>query len=79
MRPGFSESHRKALFELTLTLIFPCEALFEQAAVAEDLKIAIGTVNGKLKILVAQGAIEVKRTQRRKIRYRLKPNRRALQ
>lgn len=40
-----------------------------QSDLAEDLKIAIGTVNNRLKRLVAQGAIEVKRTQRRKLRY----------
>jgi DNA-binding MarR family transcriptional regulator len=50
-----------------------------QAALAKDLQIAIGTVNGKLKRLIDQGSIDVKRTQRRKLRYRLTPEGHALQ
>ena len=50
-----------------------------QSDLAQDLKLAIGTVNNRLKRLVAQGSIEVKRTQRRKLRYHLTPEGLALQ
>ena len=50
-----------------------------QSDLAQDLKIAIGTVNNRIKRLAHQGFIEVKRTQRRKLRYRLTPEGHALQ
>ena len=40
-----------------------------QAALAKDLQVAIGTVNRRLQGLVEKGCIQVKRTQRRKLRY----------
>ena len=40
-----------------------------QATLAEDLNIAIGTVNRHLKRLVEKGCINIKRARRRKLRY----------
>ena len=40
-----------------------------QAMLADELKISIGTVNGRLKNLIAKGDIEVKQGRRRKLRY----------
>jgi DNA-binding MarR family transcriptional regulator len=40
-----------------------------QAALAEALKISIGSVNGRLRHMLNRGLIEVKRTRRRKLRY----------
>lgn len=50
-----------------------------QALLAEALNISIGSVNGRLKRLVEQGYIEVKRISRRKLRYIITPKGRALQ
>jgi DNA-binding MarR family transcriptional regulator len=44
-----------------------------QAALAEDLQVAIGTVNGRLQKLVEKGCVQVERTQRRKLRYKVTP------
>jgi len=40
-----------------------------QAKLAEDLGVAVGTVNWHLKRLVEKGYIKVKRARRRKLRY----------
>lgn len=40
-----------------------------QAALAAELSISIGTINGLLRQLVANGMIEVHRARRRKLRY----------
>jgi DNA-binding MarR family transcriptional regulator len=42
-----------------------------QSALAQDLRVAIGTVNGRLQQLVENGDIQVERTRRRKLRYQL--------
>jgi len=44
-----------------------------QAALAEDLQVAIGTVNGRLQGLVEKGCVQVERTRRRKLRYKVTP------
>ena len=44
-----------------------------QAALAEGLQVAIGTVNGRLQGLVAKGYVQVERTRRRKFRYKVTP------
>ena len=44
-----------------------------QAALAEGLQVAIGTVNGRLQGLVAKGYVQVERTRRRKLRYKVTP------
>ena len=50
-----------------------------QAVLAEELNVSIGTVNARLKQLVQQGSIEVKQAKRRKLRYIITPEGRALQ
>jgi len=44
-----------------------------QAKLAEDLGVAIGTVNWHLKRLVEKGFVKVKRAKRRKLRYIITP------
>ncbi len=44
-----------------------------QAKLAEDLGVAIGTVNWHLKRLIEKGFIKVKRIRRRKLRYIITP------
>ena len=44
-----------------------------QASLADQLGIAVGTVNWHLKRLVAKGYVKVKRAQRRKLRYIITP------
>ena len=44
-----------------------------QARLAEDLGVAIGTVNWHLKRLIEKGFIKVKRARRRKLRYIITP------
>lgn len=51
----------------------PCKALCEQAVLTEELSIAIGTVNGRLKRWVEQGSIEVRRDQQQKLRNIITP------
>jgi len=45
-----------------------------QAKLAEDLGVAIGTVNWHLKRLIEKGFIKVKRARRRKLRYIITPD-----
>jgi DNA-binding MarR family transcriptional regulator len=44
-----------------------------QASLADQLGVAVGTVNWHLKRLVAKGFVKVKRAQRRKLRYIITP------
>jgi DNA-binding MarR family transcriptional regulator len=42
-----------------------------QAVLAEDLQVAIGTVNRRLQQMVEKGYIQVERARRRKLRYKM--------
>jgi DNA-binding MarR family transcriptional regulator len=44
-----------------------------QALLAEELKLSIGTINGRLKRLVEMGYVEVRQARRRKLRYIITP------
>jgi DNA-binding MarR family transcriptional regulator len=44
-----------------------------QATLAANLGVAVGTVNWHLKRLIAKGYVKVKRAQRRKLRYIITP------
>jgi DNA-binding MarR family transcriptional regulator len=44
-----------------------------QAALAGDLQVAIGTVNARMQRLVKKGYVQVERTRRRKLRYKVTP------
>ena len=44
-----------------------------QASLADNLGVAVGTVNWHLKRLVSKGYVKVKRAQRRKLRYIITP------
>jgi len=50
-----------------------------QASLAEQLGVAVGTINWHLKRLVAKGYIKVKHAERRKLRYLITPEGIALQ
>ncbi len=44
-----------------------------QASLADQLGVAVGTVNWHIKRLIAKGYVKVKRAQRRKLRYIITP------
>jgi DNA-binding MarR family transcriptional regulator len=50
-----------------------------QASLAEQLGVAVGTINWHLKRLVAKGYVKVKHAERRKLRYLITPEGIALQ
>jgi DNA-binding MarR family transcriptional regulator len=45
-----------------------------QASLADQLGVAVGTVNWHIKRLIDKGALKVKRAQRKKLRYIITPN-----
>ena len=45
-----------------------------QASLAQQLRVAIGTVNWHLRRLIEKGCIKVRRLQRRKLRYLITPD-----
>lgn len=45
-----------------------------QASLAEQLGVAVGTVNWHIKRLVAKGYVKVRRVERRKLRYLITPD-----
>jgi DNA-binding MarR family transcriptional regulator len=60
-------------WDLALLDLVIADPDISQAALAEDLQVAIGTVNGRLQKLVEKGCVQVERTQRRKLRYKVTP------
>lgn len=62
-----------AIRDLTLLDEIEQDPDVNQAALASQLGIAVGTVNWHLKRLIAKGAIKVKRATRRKLRYIITP------
>jgi DNA-binding MarR family transcriptional regulator len=44
-----------------------------QASLADQLGVAVGTVNWHLKRLIAKGYVKVKRIERRKLKYIITP------
>lgn len=64
--------------DLALLMRIEAEPDVSQAMLAEDLNISIGTINGHLRQMVESGLIEVKRVRRRKLRYIITPEGRAL-
>lgn len=59
--------------ELALLQEITADPDVSQAKLAEDLGVAIGTVNWHLKRLVEKGFVKVKRIRRRKLRYIITP------
>ena len=44
-----------------------------QASLADELGVAVGTINWYLKRLISKGYVKVKRAQRKKLRYIITP------
>jgi len=59
--------------DLALLQAVEADPDISQAKLAEDLDVAIGTVNWHLKRLIEKGFIKVKRARRRKLRYIITP------
>ena len=68
-----SESTNENLRELALLDEIEKDPDINQADLANQLGVAVGTVNWHLKRLVAKGAIKVSRATRRKLRYIITP------
>ncbi len=60
--------------DLALLLQIEDDPDVSQAKLAEDLGVAIGTVNWHIKRLVEKGLVKVRRARRRKLRYIITPD-----
>jgi DNA-binding MarR family transcriptional regulator len=67
------ESTNEELRELTLLEQIESDPDVNQATLATQLGVAVGTVNWHLKRLVAKGAVKVARAERKKLRYIITP------
>lgn len=65
----FPNSHR----DLTLLEQIEQDPDVTQASLADQIGVAVGTVNWHLKRLIAKGYVKVQRTTRRKLRYIITP------
>ena len=59
--------------DMTLLEHIEIDPDISQASLAQQLGVAVGTVNWHLKRLVAKGYVKVKRAQRKKLRYIITP------
>ncbi|MGC8857332.1 MAG: winged helix-turn-helix transcriptional regulator [Anaerolineae bacterium] len=67
------ESTNDELRELSLLEQIERDPDVNQATLATQLGVAVGTVNWYLKRLIAKGAVKVKRAERKKLRYIITP------
>lgn len=67
------ESPNEELRELTLLENIENDPNVNQATLATQLGVAVGTVNWHLKRLIAKGYVKVKRAERKKLRYIITP------
>jgi predicted transcriptional regulator len=67
------ESSNEELRELTLLENIENDPDVNQATLATQLGVAVGTVNWHLKRLIAKGYVKVKRAERKKLRYIITP------
>jgi DNA-binding MarR family transcriptional regulator len=67
------ETTNEELRELTLLENIENDPDVNQATLATQLGVAVGTVNWHLKRLIAKGAVKVKRAERKKLRYIITP------
>jgi DNA-binding MarR family transcriptional regulator len=67
------ESTNDELRELSLLEQIERDPDVNQATLATQLGVAVGTVNWHLKRLIAKGAVKVKRAERKKLRYIITP------
>jgi DNA-binding PadR family transcriptional regulator len=68
-----TESSNEDLRELTLLENIESDPDVNQATLATQLGVAVGTVNWHLKRLIAKGYVKVKRAERKKLRYIITP------
>jgi predicted ArsR family transcriptional regulator len=67
------ETQRDTARELTLLEQVESDPDVNQATLADQLGVAVGTVNWHLKRLVAKGYVKVQRAERKKLRYIITP------
>ncbi|HXF84757.1 MAG TPA: winged helix-turn-helix transcriptional regulator [Anaerolineales bacterium] len=67
------ETATEELRELTLLEKIESNPDINQATLATQLGVAVGTVNWHLKRLIAKGAVKVSRAERKKLRYIITP------
>jgi predicted transcriptional regulator len=67
------DSPNDELRELTLLENIESDPDVNQATLATQLGVAVGTVNWHLKRLIAKGYVKVKRAERKKLRYIITP------
>jgi DNA-binding MarR family transcriptional regulator len=67
------ESANEELRELSLLEQIESDPDVNQAALATQLGVAVGTVNWHIKRLIAKGALKVSRAERKKLRYIITP------
>jgi len=68
-----TESKSEEYRELALLQEIEADPDISQARLAEELGVAIGTINWHIKRLVEKGFVKVKRARRRKLRYIITP------
>jgi DNA-binding MarR family transcriptional regulator len=67
------ETQKEGARELTLLEHVESDPDVNQATLADQLGVAVGTVNWHLKRLVAKGYVKVQRAERKKLRYIITP------
>ena len=67
------ETQKDSARELTLLEHVESDPDVNQATLANQLGVAVGTVNWHLKRLVAKGYVKVQRAERKKLRYNITP------
>lgn len=67
------ESTNEEIRDLTLLEQIEHDPNINQATLATQLGVAVGTVNWHLKRLIAKGYVKVKRAERKKLRYIITP------
>lgn len=67
------ETQKDSARELTLLEHVESDPDVNQATLADQLGVAVGTVNWHLKRLVAKGYVKVQRAERKKLRYIITP------
>lgn len=67
------EAQKDAARELTLLEHVESDPDVNQSTLADQLGVAVGTVNWHLKRLVAKGYVKVQRAERKKLRYIITP------
>lgn len=67
------ESTNEEIRELTLLEQIESDPNVNQSTLAQQLGVAVGTVNWHLKRLIAKGAVKVARAERKKLRYIITP------